>query len=422
MTLSSASRQRLGKLGLLALLCALPFVLSIVYLTGQVERIDTLPVDEYKDLTWTPDGQSLLFLHRSLEAGAPTDLWSRDSSGGFESMASLSSGSHWQLTPHFVDEALTLVSTQDELQRVALFSGEQPQFLDLPDTWTRLPSQGEGLFFAQVVDDVPFEEMAQVEEAPEVASASRKDEEPDSTATPAAPLRSGLQVARYNLQSGGTDLILTIPFDSPEEKPEILLVRESPDQRFLALVTRFGDSNAAGLWVYDSQGSRLLWTRVITDTSARGLDWSSSSVALALCDAQGVVILDNVLYIESTRYEAQGLGAVAPLFLRDDSLYLVGERAVHRLDRQAGQIDMVYDSASHSSEVQEFVVSPSGTKAAFFSTQHGYLELAICSLDEPGAEAVVAELPGSLRRKAQGTLTYQVGDAVRTAWRYWRTL
>lgn len=415
-----ALRPRLAKLGMLALFCALPFLLAIVYLERHVERIDTLPVDEYKDLHWAPDGHSLMLLHRSLDQAATTELWSGDptASPEYTSLAKLPGNQAWRLTGQALDDALVLAVTSDGAEKLALLENGAPKFLEVPKEWTLLKSQGPGLFYSSVVDDVPFEQMVDVEDAPEVSP------EPAATpgsATPAAPTRSGVRIARCNRADGKMVPILTIPFSKPEEQPKVLLVRESPDRRFVALVTQFGQAGTAGLWVYDGEASRLLWTRVVTDTTASGVDWSPSSVALALCDSQGVVVLDNVMNVESTRYSAQGLGTVEPLFVEEDTLFLVGESSVHRLDRKAGQAEMVFDSRSKGADITSFVVNPSATKAAFFSSSRGYLELVVQKIGEvKEEEPTVSALPGSLRRQAQGTMLYQVGDALRTAWQFWR--
>ena len=404
---------------MLALFCALPFLLAIVYLERHVERIDTLPVDEYKDLHWAPDGHSLMLLHRSIDEASATELWSGDptASSEYTSVAKLPGNQVWRLTGQAVDEALVLGATADGAEKLALLENGAPKFLEIPQQWTLLKSEGAGLFYSRVVDDVPFEQMVDVEDAPEVSP------EPAATpgsATPAVPTRSGVQIARYNRADGKVAPILTIPFTKPEEQPKVLLVRESPDTRFVALVTQFGEAGTAGLWVYDSEASRLLWTRVVTDTTVSGVDWSPSSVALALCDSQGVVVLDNVMNVESTRYSAQGLGTVEPLFVEENALYLVGESSIHRLDRQAGQAEMVFDSRSKGLDAMGFVVNSSASKAAYFSSPKGYLELIVVKIGAAKEEEpTMSSLPGSLRRQAQGTMLYQIGDALRTAWRFW---
>ena len=404
---------------MLALFCALPFLLAIVYLERHVERIDTLPVDEYKDLHWAPDGHSLMLLHRSIDEASATELWSGDptASSEYTSVAKLPGNQVWRLTGQAVDEALVLGATADGAEKLALLENGAPKFLEIPQQWTLLKSEGAGLFYSRVVDDVPFEQMVDVEDAPEVSP------EPAATpgsATPAVPTRSGVQIARYNRADGKVAPILTIPFTKPEEQPKVLLVRESPDKRFVALVTQFGEAGTAGLWVYDSEASRLLWTRVVTDTTVSGVDWSPSSVALALCDSQGVVVLDNVMNVESTRYSAQGLGTVEPLFVEENALYLVGESSIHRLDRQAGQAEMVFDSRSKGLDAMGFVVNSSASKAAYFSSPKGYLELIVVKIGAAKEEEpTMSSLPGSLRRQAQGTMLYQIGDALRTAWRFW---
>lgn len=421
MSSSPPPRQRLAKLGLLAFFCALPFLLAIVFLERHVENVDTLPVDEYKDLHWAPDGHSLLLLHRNLDPGAESELWSGDplASKEFNSLAKLPGDQQWRLTGQNVDEALVLGASKDGVERLALLEKGAVNFLEIAPEWSLLRSQGPGLFYARVVDDVPFEQMVDVEDAPEVCPEGSPS--PQASASPSVPTRSGLQIGRYKKEGAAVEAILTIPFNKPEEQPKVLLVRESPDQRFVALVTQFGAAGTAGLWVYDREASRLLWTRVVTDDTVSGVDWSPSSVALALCDAQGVVVLDNVMNIESTRYSAQGLGTVLPLFVEEDTLYLVGESSVHRLDRQAGQAQVVYDLQSKGLDATGFVVSPAATRAAFLASPKGYLELVVVKLDEAKTEEpVTASLPGSLRRQAQSTMVYQIGDALRTAWRFWR--
>ena len=416
----SPAGQRLYKLGLLAFFCALPFLLAIVLLERHVERIDTLPVDEYKDLIWGPDGRTLLLLHRPLQEGAQTELWSGEASSEFTQLGQLPVGGTWSLPGKSVDQAVVLTEQVEGDTRLSLFQDGSPKALELAPTWEWEPSQGEGLFFSKVVNDVAFDQMVEVEDAPEVSPSQSLEATPAPDASPQVPTRSGLQVARYNRQTAVPEVLLTIPFNKPEEKPEIALIRESPDKRFLALVTRFGSTGTAGLWVYDSEASRLLWTRIVTESEVTGLDWSLSSVALALCDAQGIVVLDNVLSIESTRFEAQGLGEVRPMFAEKDELYLVGRTSLHRLDRQAGQAVMVFDGHGKALDALNLVVNPSVTKVALFSSSKGYLELLVFDLEQKDAPPVVATLPGSLRLKAQDTLAYQVGDALRTAWSFWR--
>lgn len=420
MTHSPSPRQRLGKLALLAFFCALPFLVAVVVLERRVERIDTLPVDEYRDLTWAPDGRSLMLLHQSLQENAPVEVYLGEPSGEFASLGKLPTGQQWRLTSQAVDDAAILVSESEAGERFAILENGAPSFLTLDTDWEELPSQGKGLFFAKSVADVPFDQMVEVEDAPEVEAApANAGDAATPAATPDVPTRSGVQIARYNRASASADVLLTIPFNSPKERPQVLLLRESPDKRFVALIARFGEAGAAGLWVYDGEASRLLWTRVMASGQVTGIDWSPSSQALALCDDQGVVILDNVMNVESTRFEAQGLGTVAPLFLDENTLYLVGKQAVHRLDRQGGQAVPVFDAHARGIEVQGFVVNPSASKAAFFSPVQAGLQLEVVNLDNKDEAPALSELPGSWRRKAQESLAYQVGSALRTAWQFW---
>jgi hypothetical protein len=414
------SARRLLRLAFLALLCALPFLVAIVYLERQVEYIDGLPADEYKDLHWAPDGRSLVLVHRPLEEGADSVVWSGDPSRTeeFTSLARLPADKVWRVTGNSVDGALVLGAAADGKERLAVLENATPRFLEPDEGWMLLPTMGPGLYFSKEVNDVPFEQMVDVEEAPEVAP--EPETEPAQSETPAGPTRSGIRIARYNRSTGSLDVVLTIPFNGPREKPKVLMVRESPDQRFVALVTQFGGVGAAGLWVYDTEASRLLWTRVVANATVLGIDWSPSSVALALCDENGVAVLDNVLGIESTRYETPGLGDVTPLFAQEDSLYLVGASSLHRLDRKSGTAEVVFDSRSQGMDAISFVVDPSASRVAFFASPEGHMELLIYNLDNREEPPRHTSLPGSLRRQAQGTLAYQVGDALRTAWQFWK--
>lgn len=416
MTAQPSSWRPLAKLGLVALLCSLPFLATMVYLERKVEHVDTLPVDEYKALTWSPDGRSLWLLHRALQEGAATELWGIELAGSdFELLGTLDGEAEWDLTGHSVDGSTVLAFRRaDGGHGLALVKEGTAQPLSVDPSWSRLPSQGPGLYFYRQVDDVPFDQIIDVEESPTSESGGA------SSLAPEVPRRMGIQIAQFDPSTNQPEMEFTIPFNTPSERPQVMLVRESLDQRFFALAIRFGEIGAAGLWVYDREASRLLWTRVMIDGEVHGMDWSADSVALALTDDKGLVLLDNVLSIESTRYEAQTLGTVRPLYLADESLYLVGEASVHRLDRLAGQVELVFDSLAEGLDVQNFTVSPAGGRAAFFASPRGGLELLVYDLAQRDSAPFQEVLPGSLRRQAQSTLAYQVGDALRNAWRFWR--
>lgn len=424
---SQAPRHRLVKLGLLSLLCALPFFVACIYLGRQAERIDTLPVDEYADLRWGSDNQSLFFLHRSLASGAPSELWSQNSATKeFLSLGALPAGPHWRLTRRTVGDRLVLASSEGDTERLELLNpvkGEVPERLKVDKKWSLLKTEGDGLFFSTVKDDLAFQNMVEVEQAPEMTRPPSNSSDPESESRPdepQAPTRSGLQIARFDPSAEEPTVLLSIPFSRTEEKPEVLLVSESPDQRFVAMVIKFGENGTPGLWVYDSDGSRLLWTRVVVNSEVQGLSWAPSSAALAMSDAEGLAVIDNVLGIESVRYQTKGLGRVRPLFAKEDSLYLKSVNSLYRLDRKEGQAEVVFDSRSKSVDAQSFVVNDEATKIAFFSSPQGFVELHTYSLNSSETGANVSDLPGSLRREAQEALTYQVGAALRTAWQYWR--
>ncbi len=423
---SQAPRHRLVKLGLISLLCALPFLALGLYLGRQAEQIDTLPVDEYADLRWGSDNQSLFFLHRSLASGAQSELWSQNSATKeFQSLGALPPGPHWRLTRRTVGERLVLASSEGESERLELLNpvkGAVPERLKVDEKWSLVKTEGDGLFFSSVKDDLAFQKMVEVEQAPEMKtppSGPVEGNDEDQANEPQLPTRSGLQVARFDPSAEEPTVLLSIPFDRAEEKPEVLLVMESPDRRFLAMVIKFGESGSPGLWVFDSEGSRLLWTRVVINSEVQGLSWAPSSAALAISDAEGIAVMDNVLGIESVRYQTQGLGLVRPLFAKEDRLYLKSVNSLLLLDRKEGQAEVIFDSRSKSVNAKSFVVNNEATKVAFFSSPQGFLELHVYNLDTSETAPNVSDLPGSLRREAQEALTYQVGAALRTAWQYW---
>ncbi len=420
------NRQRVLKLGLWALLCALPFLVTSVYLGRQVERVQTLPVDEYRDLVWGVDEKSLLFTHRALVEGSSTELWATDTSTSeFASLAQLSADRAWRLTGRFVDDLPVLAAISPEgVEQLFLLDGGVPKPVAVEAAWKPLASQGKGLFFVESGDVGGEERLASMEDAPEVAPtpSSTAPATPEAGSNPVSTEQAGMGIGRYDRKAGKVELLFSIPFHGAAEEPRIQLVRESPDQRFLALVIGFGPSGRPGLWVYDSEAARLLWTRIVSETEVYGLAWSASSESLALSDKNGLVVLGNVLGIESTRYETASLGGVEPMFLRDGTLLLLGNSSVHKLDRQKGQAETLFDARSKQIEVSDFVVAASGSRAAFFTAPKGYLELQVVDLESHDTPPKEFDLPGSARRLAQGTLGYQVGDAIRSAWRFWTGL
>ena len=419
----SAHRQRILKLVFWAFLCALPFLVVSVYLGRQVELIDTLPADEYRDLVWTSDNRGLLFTHRALAEGSPTEVWVADTTTSeFSLLTELSPDKAWHLTGQSVDDLPVLASTsQGQTEELFLLEGSTPTAVAGEPGWKVLPSQGRGLFFVEADELVGEDRMVSMEEAPEVAPEPTLDSPASATGspTPESSAPSGLGVGRYDRAAKKVELLFSIPFRGAAEEPKIWLVRESPDQRFLALVVSFGPSGRSGLWVYDSEASRLLWTRIVVESEVYGLDWSSNSESLALTDKSGLVVLGNVLGVESTRYDIASLGEVRPLYEKGGELCLVGAGSLHRLDRQGGQADVLFDARAKQLDALELRVSSTGSKVAYLASPKGFLELQVLDVESKDAVPQELGLPGSTRKLAQGTVGYQVGDALRSAWRFW---
>ena len=420
---SPANRQRILKLVFWAFLCALPFLVVSIYLGRQVERIDTLPADEYRDLVWTTDDKGLLFTHKSLKEGSPTELWVADTNESeMTSLTQLASDKSWHLTGQSVGDAAVLAATSKANgEEFFLLEGTVLKAVSVEKGWQVLPSQGAGLFFLESEEIDGEERMVSMEDAPEVApTPSVAAATPSTDISPAEVSGpSGLGIGRYDRVAQKVELLFSIPFHGPAEEPKIWLVRESPDQRFLALVVSFGPSGRSGLWVYDSEASRLLWTRIVLESEVYGLDWSSSSESLALTDKNGLVVLGNVMGVESTRYDLASLGEVRPLFEKNDELCLVGSSSLHQLNRQEGRADVLFDARAKQLDAQDFRVSSTGSKVAFFAAPKGFLELQVVDVESKGGAPQEMGLPGSTRGIAQGTVGYQVGDALRSAWRFW---
>lgn len=403
---------------LVALVCALPFVLGSIYLYRLVERVDTLPLDLYEGLRWAPEGKDLLFLHRPLRQDPPaeTEIW-RATGSEFRQVGTLPSDFDWTLSKRHSGKWLLLEAHKDGADsRWALADGvDTVKFLEVEKDWTLLDSQGDGLFFQALDDDEVLEGAVEVEEAPEIAA----------TATPEAPpeaqpieVQSGLNISEFQPESQVLTPLFSIPFSHAADQPIVQLVRRSPDKRFLALVVQFGESAKPGLWLFDSESRRLLWTRVLVTERVQGLDWSSDSLKVALTDSTGVTILPNALGVESVRLEISASDALRPKWGPGETLYLINEHIVYLVDNDREQAEPLFDTHAQYEGFSDLVLDASSGSIAYSASPQGYRELIIRDLQ--GGESLIQEtLPGSLKQKNQSTLAYQLGSAIRFAWNRW---
>ncbi len=417
---SSSNWKQYFLLGAVALLCFVPFLIASQYLSSYVDQVDTLPYDDYRDLRWLSGGQGVLFLHQPLEGteeqgSTETELWYQDAQTyQFRSQGKLPKGYHWKLSKRYTETHLVLEALKGEETTLALVSRDQVQpleFLEIPEPWKLVKVQGRGLFYAQRVNDLPFDQFADVEAAPEVMNGVAVS---DWT-----PTRAGVKIGRYDEETGEVASLLAIPYEHKEERPRVLLLRESPDQRFLALVLRFGKSARPGLWIYDRETDRLLWTRVFTDTDLQGLDWSPDSVSVALSDGQGLVILESALGIEFTRYKTESLDRFEPFWAQNGSLLLVDGVTIRLFDPQAGQAELLVDSRTWEDEVGDLQVGPLGSRVVALSeAEHksGIVWLEVSGGTESMKRSV---LPGSYRAAAQEHWMYKFGEVFRYARNTW---
>ena len=425
--MSASKPYRLFRLVVVAILCALPFIIGSVFLYRHVERVDTLPLDRYGGLRWMPGEKNLAFLHQPLRQSPPaeTELWRVTGTGAtFDKVGALDADREWTLSKNASGPWMLLHGKKSEQDVVmALADGEgKVKTLKIDENWHPVPSEGDGLFFQTTVDDLRFEQFVDVEDAPDLDQPLDPheddpwglDEEEDELATP--PTRMGLSIGVLNTETEQVETTLSIPYDRREEKPQVQLVRRSPDQRFLALVVRFGTTGPPGLWIYDSQTERLLWTRLLVTDVALGLDWSSDSVKVAVTDKDGLSILENALGFESTQLNMAASEELKPGWGAGSNLYLYNQHIVYLVGRDRQQAQPLLDSKDFDST--DLALDPVGGRAAFTTAPKGYRELVVRDLSSNQNLAKVA-LPGSLKEKAQGTIVYQVGSAIRFAWKRW---
>jgi hypothetical protein len=387
-----------------------------------------MPLDEYSGLRWMPNGKELAFLHRPLEQDPPskTELWTVNGAGSpFSRAGDLSSEFQWTLTKNSTGPWLLLegVAEGRESQWILADSSGKVKELAVPSPWVRLRSQGDGLYYQMREEALPFDQFVDVEEAPDmkpelgepVESEYRPEEVETELSKP--PTHPGIKIASFNPDTDTLDPLFSIPYSRPEDKPTVTLVRRSPDQRFLALIVQFGDVGSPGLWVYDSQNQRLLWTRVVVEDRAIGIDWSSDSVRVAVSDVKGLSLLENALGIESKRLELASADGLFPMWGAGRKLYLVNDKVVYRMEKERSVAQPVFDSQNQD-RADDLALDALGERVAFSVSPSGYRELVVTELSTNQTLARVA-YPGSLRQKSQKTLAYQMGSAIRYAWIRW---
>ena len=407
---------------LVAVLSALPFLLGAYYLQERARLIDTMPLDDYAGLRWTPDRNGLAFLHRPLQKNPPaeTELYSYGGSGSqFQLLKNLPADYNWTLTNVHSDQWFVLKAKKGEETRLAFCNSTDLKFVELQEGWQVLRSRGDGLYIQTQENNLPFDQFADVEAAPDVKPALEQlpsyEQQPEEAET---PTHLGLQISRYQVESQRLEPLLVIPYNRPEEKPIVQMVRPSPDGRFLALVVKFGESGSPGLWIYDSENGKLLWTRLLVAGECQGLDWSSDSVKVAVSDEKGVAILEAALGIESTRLELSSSEGLRPRWGAGYRLFLVNDSAVYKVESEKNKVEPFFNASSHQGTFSDLVLDPLGSRAAFSISPRGYRELVIWDLRSNKVQTQV-DYPGSEKQKAQGTITYQLGSAIRYAWLLW---
>lgn len=426
-TKKSASSSNNLKYAVVALLCALPFALAGVYLENFAKRVDTLPFDMYSGLRWVPGTSDLFYLHRPLDRTppSPTDVWRVTSNGTlFNKVGSLSADFDWSTTSSGAGgwQLLEGENEDGEKSRVLCNLIGETKPVEVEKEWQPARSKGDGIFYYRVDSELPFDQFVEVEEAPASLPepvSFEPEPEPSNTPsdgepTPQVPTRKGVRVGEYLPDEGKVEPLFSIPYNAETERPSIELMRRSPDSRFLAMVVKFGSAATPGLWIYDQEGHRLLWTRVLVQGEAMGLSWSPDSVKVAVTDVGGLVVLEQALGVESTRVEMSTTVGLQPVWGTEDSLYLYGEHAVYSVDLD-GDVAVPVLEAPGSEELRLNVAE---SRVAYSTSVQGFHELVLADL-KTGDTLSQAPYPGAAKQEAQSTLTYKVGSALRYALNRW---
>lgn len=392
-------------------------------LIKMADKVDTLPLDEYSGLRWTPKMDQLAFLHRPLRQDPPaeTELWLVHPLGSdFRLTAHLAADKEWALTKRHVGDWMLLESADSSGKTALSLADGQSELRELrvDSEWTLIPGQGDGIYFQDLENDLPFEQFVDVEEAPETKPTPGADPTPGEEPVSEVPTRTGLKIASYDTEQRGLVPLLTIPFSRPEEEPKVTMTRRSPDLRFLAMVIQFGKQGKPGLWIYDGEAKRLLWTRVMIDQGVMGIDWSSDSTRVAVSDSTGVSILESALGITSERLQVSSPDGLRPKWGAGNKLYLLNNHQIYLVDEDQGQANPVFDTSSSYGGEADLIFDPMSSVAAYSVVPQGSRQLVIRDIGT-NQEPIEVTYPGSLKQKAQGSVVYQVGSALRYSWFRW---
>lgn len=408
---------------LTALLCALPFFLAGFYLQDFARRVDTLPLDQYSGLRWVPGTTDLYYLHRSLGQNPPakTEIWIATGNGtSFHQVGTLSADFEWSTTP-IASGAWQLLEgvggDNTSARALANLNGEVKP-LQVEPEWMALRSKGDGIFYARWDDALPYEGFVEVEEIPttipEPASFEPYPESTPSENTPKVPTHKGIIIGEYQLEQSEVEPVLSIPYNQESEKPAIEMVRRSPDGRFLAVVVRFGPKASPGLWVYDQESHRLLWTRVLIQGEPTGVAWSSDSTKVAVTDSGGLVVLEQVLGIDSDRVEVTGSNNLQPVWGKTGALYIFNEHSVYSIDTEADVAVPVFSVQGGD----DLHLNLAASRVAYSTAAQGFRELVVAELN--GGETLSRlPYPGAAKQDAQSTILYKIGNSLRYALNRW---
>ncbi|MCA9796660.1 MAG: hypothetical protein KC910_32850, partial [Candidatus Eremiobacteraeota bacterium] len=228
--------------------------------------------------------------------------------------------------------------------------------------------------------------------------------------------RRGLEILSWAPGEKGFRKHLTIPY-SPPDVLRMVSVTPSPDHRFLALCVRSGDDGPIGVWIYDSQETRLRWTTIQAQAAHSTITWSPDSVGiLAILDSH-FFLLPNVMTTAFHRFSAGNSTHYRALWTEDRSSFLLqDENAILRLSRDNFRAEPVIDQHVLKLEALDLTLSPLGNWAAFRTQEDGQDILQAVSLATLQSKPLLAT---STRRLARQSLLYHVAEGTRYARRRW---
>ncbi|MGE0489121.1 MAG: hypothetical protein AB7S38_07890 [Vulcanimicrobiota bacterium] len=393
---------------------------GLAWLDQVAANLEKLPVYRYSQVVWSSDESKLAFVRTTLEPPRTTgrrELWYAKRVGDEAQMVSALDSPLVEVLSWVADDSalLTLTEGTGPVPELALlWLDGRKQVLEFARPNLRyLGVEGGRIYFVQRHADLPWEPPSS-ERADQDSPANIQEMEAGAPRTTLT--RRGLEILSWAPGEKGFRKHLTIPY-SPPDQLRVESVTPSPDHRFLALCVRSGEGGPVGVWIYDSEETRLRWTTIQAPADRSFIAWSPDSVGiLAVLDSH-FFLLPNVMTTAFHRFSAGGATHYRALWTRErDSFLLQDENAILRLSRENFQAEPVVDQHLLKMEALDLSLSPLGNWAVFRTQDEGQDILQTVSLATLQTKPLLA---ASSRRLARQSLLYHVAEGTRYARRRW---